>query len=155
MNFFNREIFIFSCLQHLLCVDVNVTERLNLPTDLPLNLPTDLPLTLPSVNFPLIPNIRVDALLSCDQFVGYLAVYRVCMAVASFFFLLSIIMLCVWSSKDPRSYLQNGFWFFKWLIVIGLIVAFFYIPEGSNFYFSRSKVIYSLCMVLVNLLHFV
>lgn len=86
-----------------------------------------------------IPAIRLNAILPCDQFIGFLAVYRVCMAAASFFVLLSLVMLCVWSSKDPRSYLQNGFWFFKWLLVIGLIVAFFFIPEGSNFYFSRSK----------------
>lgn len=29
------------------------------------------------------------------------------------------------------------FWIFKWLFVIGLVIAFFFIPEGSNFVFSR------------------
>ena len=32
------------------------------------------------------------------------------------------------------------FWFFKWLLVIGLIIAFFFIPEGSNFIFSQGKI---------------
>lgn len=78
-----------------------------------------------------------NSLLDCSQIVGYLAAYRVCMGVAGFFFLLAIIMICVRSSKDPRAYLQNGFWLFKWLFVIGLVVAFFFIPDGSNLIFSR------------------
>ena len=86
-----------------------------------------------------IPRITVNSILQCNQFVGYLAVYRICMAVASFFFILFLMMMCVWSSKDPRSYLQNGFWVFKWLFVIGMIVAFFFIPDGQNFYFSRGN----------------
>ena len=52
--------------------------------------------------------VSQDALLDCGQFIGYLAVYRICMAVASFFFVMMLITLCVFSSKDPRSYIQNG-----------------------------------------------
>jgi len=59
------------------------------------------------------------------------------MGVACFFFLLTFIMICVRSSKDPRAYLQNGFWLFKWLFVIGVVVGFFFIPDGSNFVFSK------------------
>ena len=76
--------------QHILCIPLNVTDAIN-PT-------------LPSF----IPRVTIPGLLDCNQFVGYLAVYRICMAVASFFFLLTLIMLCVFSSKDPRSYIQNG-----------------------------------------------
>ena len=43
-----------------------------------------------------------------STFIGYLAVYRISMAVASFFFVLMLVMMCVFSSKDPRSYIQNG-----------------------------------------------
>ena len=86
-----------------------------------------------------IPKISVHSLLQCDQFVGYLAAYRVCMAVACFFLLLMATMICVRSSKDPRAYIQNGFWLIKWLFVIGLVVAFFFIPEGANLVFSRCK----------------
>lgn len=107
------------CVQLILCQSVDVNERTNLPS--------------------YVVRLRINNVLNCDQFVGYLAVYRINMAVAAFFFLLCLIMICVWSSKDPRSYLQNGFWFFKWLFVIGLIIAFFFIPDGSNFYFSRGK----------------
>lgn len=31
------------------------------------------------------------------------------------------------------------FWLFKWLAAIGLVVGFFYIPEGENFIFSRGE----------------
>jgi hypothetical protein len=82
-------------------------------------------------------SVSVNRLLDCSQFIGYLAVYRVCMAVASFFFVMMVVMLCVFSSKDPRSYIQNGFWCIKWLVVFGLIVAFFFIPDGNEFVFSK------------------
>ena len=29
------------------------------------------------------------------------------------------------------------FWCIKWLLVIGLVVAFFFIPDGSNYTFSQ------------------
>ncbi|ESP02677.1 hypothetical protein LOTGIDRAFT_151397 [Lottia gigantea] len=67
----------------------------------------------------------------CDNVVGYLAVYRVCFAMAAFFFLFSIIMIAVKTSKDPRSGIQNGFWFFKILIMVGLCVGAFFIPRGA------------------------
>lgn len=108
--------------QPILCVPLDVNKEANFPS------------YLPSIK---VQNLGVD----CNDFIGYLAVYRVCMAVASFFFVLCLIMICVWSSKDPRSYLQNGFWVFKWLFVIGLIIAFFFIPDGSNFYFSRGMAV--------------
>ena len=44
----------------------------------------------------------------CREVFGYTSVYRICMAVASFFFVLMLIMICVISSKDPRAYIQNG-----------------------------------------------
>ncbi|GFO28591.1 serine incorporator 1-like protein, partial [Plakobranchus ocellatus] len=44
----------------------------------------------------------------CDSVVGFLAVYRVCFAMAMFFILFAIIMIKVQSSKDPRSKIQNG-----------------------------------------------
>lgn len=74
---------------------------------------------------------RTNPLLDCDQIGGYLAVYRVCFALAAFFFLFMIIMINVKSSKDPRSAIQNGFWFFKFLALIGIAVGAFYIPHGT------------------------
>lgn len=67
----------------------------------------------------------------CSLVVGYQAVYRVCFGMTCFFTLLAVIMLCVKSSKDPRSGIQNGFWFFKVLILVGIIVGAFFIPFGT------------------------
>ncbi|CAI8001226.1 Probable serine incorporator, partial [Geodia barretti] len=78
------------------------------------------------------------SLLNCDQFIGYLAVYRICMGVALFFLVMMFLMLHVLSSKDPRSYVQNGFWGIKWIVVIAITAAIFFIPDGSNLAFSRT-----------------
>ncbi|CAC5388110.1 SERINC1_3 [Mytilus coruscus] len=67
----------------------------------------------------------------CDSVVGYLSVYRICFAMAAFFFLMALIMIAVKSSKDPRSGIQNGFWFFKIIILIGICVGAFFIPRGE------------------------
>lgn len=67
----------------------------------------------------------------CDNIVGYLAVYRVCFAMACFFLIMAVIMFKVTSSRDPRAKFQNGFWFVKLAMFIGLLVAAFYIPRGD------------------------
>ncbi|XP_063309993.1 serine incorporator 2 [Pelobates fuscus] len=69
--------------------------------------------------------------VQCDSIVGHEAVYRMCFALAAFFFLFMLIMICVQSSRDPRAYVQNGFWFFKFLILVGITVGAFFIPHGT------------------------
>ncbi|KAF7655868.1 hypothetical protein LDENG_00049230 [Lucifuga dentata] len=69
--------------------------------------------------------------VNCDIIVGYKSVYRMCFAMACFFFLFSIIMIRVRSSKDPRATIQNGFWFFKFLLLVGITVGAFFIPDGT------------------------
>jgi len=65
----------------------------------------------------------------CDKIVGYLSVYRIQFAFACFFFLMMFIMIRVQHSKDPRSGIQNGFWFFKILLIAAICVAAFFIPS--------------------------
>ncbi|KAJ1189656.1 hypothetical protein NDU88_006400 [Pleurodeles waltl] len=69
--------------------------------------------------------------VNCDIVVGHKAVYRMCFAMAAFFFLFALIMICVRSSRDPRATIQNGFWFFKFLILVGITVGAFFIPNGT------------------------
>lgn len=69
--------------------------------------------------------------IDCQVAVGYLAVYRICFALCCFFALMACIMMGVRSSRDPRTPIQNGFWAFKFLIVIGIAIGAFFIPEGS------------------------
>ncbi|CAB1333708.1 unnamed protein product [Coregonus sp. 'balchen'] len=68
---------------------------------------------------------------NCDVIVGYKSVYRMCFAMTCFFFLFSAIMVRVQNSKDPRAAIQNGFWFFKFLILVGITVGAFFIPDGT------------------------
>ncbi|XP_015596537.1 serine incorporator 1 isoform X2 [Cephus cinctus] len=67
----------------------------------------------------------------CDSAVGYLAVYRICFILTLFFFLMSMMMIRVRNSKDPRAPIQNGFWAIKYMLIIGGIIGAFFIPEGS------------------------
>ncbi|XP_044093583.1 serine incorporator 2 [Neovison vison] len=69
--------------------------------------------------------------IDCGSLLGHRAVYRMCFATAAFFFLFTLLMICVRSSRDPRAAIQNGFWFFKFLILVAITVGAFYIPEGS------------------------
>lgn len=72
-----------------------------------------------------------DYMADCSVAVGYLAVYRICFALACFFSLMSVMMLGAKSSRDSRAPIQNGFWGIKYLIVIGFTIGAFFIPNGS------------------------
>ncbi|KAM4871660.1 serine incorporator 2 isoform 2-T2 [Thomomys bottae] len=91
--------------------------------------------------------------LDCGSLLGFRAVYRMCFATAAFFFLFTLLMVCVRSSRDPRAAIQNGFWFFKFLILVGITVGAFYIPDGSFseiwFYFG---VVGSFLFILIQLI---
>ncbi|XP_053309609.1 serine incorporator 3 [Spea bombifrons] len=67
----------------------------------------------------------------CNVLVGYKAVYRVSFSMSMFFLAFALLMLGVKTSKDPRAAIHNGFWFFKVLAIVGIMVGAFYIPEGS------------------------
>ncbi|EPY74192.1 serine incorporator 3 precursor [Camelus ferus] len=73
-------------------------------------------------------DINVDK--DCDVLVRYKAVYRINFALAVFFFVFSLLMLKVKTSKDPRAAIHNGFWFFKIAAIVGIMVGSFYIPGG-------------------------
>jgi len=60
---------------------------------------------------------------------GPLGVYRVMFASTVFFTLMSLIMMGVKSSTDGRAGIQNGFWGVKFIMLVGLSVAAFFIPN--------------------------
>lgn len=79
---------------------------------------------------PFVPD--VNAGVDCARVAGYNGVYRICFALTCFFVLMMVLMLNTRSSKDPRAGIQNGFWFFKYAIVVGIAVGAFFIP-GNDF----------------------
>ncbi|NXD31611.1 SERC2 protein, partial [Spelaeornis formosus] len=96
--------------------------------------------------------LGAQARVDCSSFLGHKAVYRMGFAMAAFFLLFSLLMVCVRSSKDPRAALHNGFWFFKFLVLVGITVGAFYIPDGAFtsvwFYFG---VVGSFLFILIQL----
>ncbi|KAM9309824.1 serine incorporator 2 [Pholidichthys leucotaenia] len=97
--------------------------------------------------------LDIENQVNCDVIVGYKPVYRICFAMTCFFFLFSAMMIGVRSSKDPRAALQNGFWFFKFLILVGITVGAFFIPDGTFhtvwFYFG---IVGSFIFILIQLI---
>lgn len=72
---------------------------------------------------------KINAGNDCEHMFGYGAVYRVSFGLAAMFFILMILMIGVKDSKECRASFQNGFWCFKFLILIGIIVAAFFIKQ--------------------------
>lgn len=73
----------------------------------------------------------------CHLITGYGAVYRMCFSLAIFFFFFCIFTIRVQTSADFRAKLHNGFWFFKILAVIGLMVGAFFIRGPQFLYVWR------------------
>ncbi|XP_029298448.1 serine incorporator 2 [Cottoperca gobio] len=100
----------------------------------------------------------IDNKVNCDIIVGYKSVYRMCFAMACFFFLFFIVMIRVRSSKDPRAAIQNGFWFFKFLLLVGITVGAFFIPDGIFntvwFYFGMVGSFFFIIIQLILLVDF-
>ncbi|XP_059171529.1 probable serine incorporator [Physella acuta] len=70
----------------------------------------------------------------CAQLVGYKAVYRLGLAVTTFFFLLMVLTVFVPSSNHWRASIQNGYWLFKFLVLCGLCAGAFYVPSEFSIY---------------------
>jgi len=75
---------------------------------------------------------HIPGLSSCPAEICYgtMAVYRITFALAVFHLLMAAVLLGVKSSRDCRSTLQDGWWFFKLLFVVLITVAAFFIPNA-------------------------
>jgi len=70
---------------------------------------------------------------NCPVLFGKDAVYKLMFGPAVFFFVMMILTLWIKSSKQSRSGLQNGFWFFKILALGGLCTWPFFMPNAELF----------------------
>ncbi|VDO04259.1 unnamed protein product [Rodentolepis nana] len=88
----------------------------------------------------------------CNLITGYGAVYRLCFSLSLFFCFFSIFMIQVKSSADFRAAIHNGFWFFKIIAIIGIMVGAFFIHSYEFLYVWRIfGMIGSLCFIIVQL----
>ncbi|UYV77906.1 SERINC3 [Cordylochernes scorpioides] len=102
-------------------------------------------------------NATNDTAAACDRNVAFLAVYRSCFAICVFFALFCLIMFDVESSIDPRSWIQNGFWFPKLIVLVLITTGAFYIHADTVFdiilmYFG---IVASFMFILIQLLFLV
>uniref|UniRef100_A0A9L0JUT1 Serine incorporator 5 n=1 Tax=Equus asinus TaxID=9793 RepID=A0A9L0JUT1_EQUAS len=70
---------------------------------------------------------------TCQNLVGYSAVYRVCFGMACFFFIFCLLTLKINNSKSCRAHIHNGFWFFKLLLLGAMCSGAFFIPDQETF----------------------
>nr|CDS24426.1 serine incorporator 1 [Echinococcus granulosus] len=70
----------------------------------------------------------------CGLITGYGAVYRMCFALTLFFFVFSLCMINVKSSHDFRAAIHNGFWFFKIIAIVGIMIGAFFIRDPMFLY---------------------
>uniref|UniRef100_A0A8C7ZVE4 Serine incorporator 3 n=1 Tax=Oryzias sinensis TaxID=183150 RepID=A0A8C7ZVE4_9TELE len=70
-----------------------------------------------------------QAHLRCEMLLGYKAVYRVCCGMSLWFLGLCILMVNIKTSRDLRASIHNGFWFFKFVALVTIMVGAFYIPD--------------------------
>lgn len=80
------------------------------------------------------------------------AIYRLFFALAAFFAAMSLIMIDVQSSRDCRAGLQNGFWFFKLAVLIGIAVGAFFLPAQFNIYWMYICITASLVYIVIQLI---
>uniref|UniRef100_W5MG60 Serine incorporator 5 n=1 Tax=Lepisosteus oculatus TaxID=7918 RepID=W5MG60_LEPOC len=76
---------------------------------------------------------HIQAGENCEMLVGYSAVYKVCFGMACFFFFLFVFTLKVNNNRGCRAYIHNGFWFFKFLALLGCCTGAFFIPDQDTF----------------------
>ncbi|KAI8777596.1 probable serine incorporator [Biomphalaria glabrata] len=88
----------------------------------------------------------------CAQLVGYTAVYRIGLAVTTFYFLLMLLTVCVPSSNHWRASIQNGYWIFKLIFLCGFIIAAFVIPSEFSIYWMYVGMVGGFLFIILQLI---
>uniref|UniRef100_A0A8C9W9Y6 Serine incorporator 5 n=1 Tax=Scleropages formosus TaxID=113540 RepID=A0A8C9W9Y6_SCLFO len=76
---------------------------------------------------------KLNAGENCKRLVGYSAVYKVCFGAACFFCMFSVFTFGVRTSRGWRAAIHNGFWFLKFLGLLGCCAGGFFLPNQETF----------------------
>lgn len=89
---------------------------------------------------------------NCHMLTGFKAVYRICFGHAVFHFLLFLLTYKVWSSNSVRAGIQNGLWFYKFLVLCFFCGGAFFLPDKFNLYWMYVGMIGGFIFILLQLI---
>ncbi|KAA3676004.1 uncharacterized protein DEA37_0008691 [Paragonimus westermani] len=69
---------------------------------------------------------------NCSRFAGFIGIYRLCLPLFFFHFVMSIFTIGVSSSQTIRGKIHNGFWAWKVIILFGLYISAYSFPNLEN-----------------------
>ncbi|MES1913029.1 MAG: hypothetical protein MHM6MM_005262 [Cercozoa sp. M6MM] len=87
-----------------------------------------------------------------EDCVGVIAVYRVAMATVVFHAVLLLVVFGVNSSSNPRARFQNRLWLPKFLILVGLVAGFSFVPAKMLNKFGTAAIVFGVVWILVQTL---
>lgn len=89
---------------------------------------------------------------NCSMLRGYKAVYRLCLGMVAFSLLLMLVTVCVPNSNQWRGHIHNGYWLFKFLLLVGLCAGAFFIPQGFSRYWMYVGMVGGFIFILLQLI---
>ncbi|XP_061171957.1 serine incorporator 5-like [Saccostrea echinata] len=89
---------------------------------------------------------------NCSKLTGYKAVYRLCLGMVAFHFVLCLLTICVDSSSYCRGGIHNGYWFWKILFFIGCLVASFFMPHTYRLYWMYVGMVGGVIFIIFQLI---
>ncbi|XP_060072151.1 serine incorporator 5-like [Ylistrum balloti] len=89
---------------------------------------------------------------NCEILTGYKAVYRLCMGMVAFSFILMVLTLCTRSSDQWAGIIHNGFWLLKLLLLIGCCVGSFFVPYQYSKYWLYVGMVGGFIFILFQLI---
>nr|XP_022329381.1 serine incorporator 5-like [Crassostrea virginica] len=89
---------------------------------------------------------------NCGKLTGYKAVYRLCLGIVAYHFVLCLLTICVKSSSYCRGGIHNGYWFWKILFFLSCIVASFFVPNIFRLYWMYVGMVGGVIFILFQLI---
>ncbi|CAG2236607.1 unnamed protein product [Mytilus edulis] len=96
--------------------------------------------------------LELNAGANCGRLTGYKAVYRLCFGMVVYSFIMFITTLCVSSSAQCRGAWHNGFWLWKFLLLVGCCAGGFFVPSEYSIYWMYFGMVGGFIFILLQLI---